>query len=455
MRAYLPAIAWGSLVALGCDQSAQVQALRDRAADLELAPLEAVEDADPALVRLGRNLFFDPILSGNRDQACVTCHAPEHALGDGRSLAVGTASVLRDGKRTPGPDHTFTPRNAPPLWDLGQPESTVLFWDGRLAPGEDGELVMYETGHEASEVVRLYMPSMLDSTVSAQAMLPVLDRDEMRGEVTDDVPFGEENELARIVDRDFEGIWDALLQRLLAIDAYRSDLLEAYPEVVEEDLGFEHAAQAIGVFVGSAFQVTGTPWDRFLAGEDDVLDAAQVRGALLFYGEGTCSTCHSGSLFSDQDLYNLGVRPMTSGPSELENVDLGAAHRTHTRERYTFRTPRLRNVALTGPWMHNGAFTKLEDAVRHHLDPVRSALNYSTRNLRPDLRKRIVDAPEVQVAILKNLAPKLRSISLLNDTEVEQLLAFLKALTDPAVKNLADVAPYTVPSGLKVDRPES
>jgi hypothetical protein len=61
----------------------------------------------------------------------------------------------------------------------------------------------------------------------------------------------------------------------------------------------------------------------------------------------------------------------------------------------------------------------------------------------------------VQVAILKNLDPRLRSIRSLNDTEIEQVLAFLKALTDPAVQDLADVAPYTVPSGLKVDRPES
>jgi cytochrome c peroxidase len=453
MRAYRPAIAWVSVVALGCDPNVQVQALRDRAADLELAPLEAVKDADPALVRLGRNLFFDPILSGNRDQACATCHAPEHALGDGRSLAVGTASVLRDGERTPGPDHTFTPRNAPSLWDLGQPESNVLFWDGRLAPGEDGELVMYETGNDASEVVRLYMPSMLESTVSAQAMLPVLDRDEMRGEVTDEVPFGEENELARIVDRDFQGIWDALVVRLLGIEAYRADLLEAYPDVAEEDLGFEHAAQAIGVFVGSAFQVTGTPWDRFLAGEDEALDASQVRGALLFYGDGSCSSCHSGSLFTDQELYNLAVRPMTSGPLDLEDVDLGAAHRTHSRERYTFRTPRLRNVVQTGPWMHNGAYTSLRAVLEHKRDPVGGLMNYDSTQLEPAFRPQVHRDEAILADVEANVSEAVPRDLPLTDEDLDDLEAFLGALTRPNVFGVDALVPDEVPSGLEIPFP--
>ncbi|MDP7251333.1 MAG: cytochrome-c peroxidase, partial [Planctomycetota bacterium] len=179
-----------------------------------------------------------------------------------------------------------------------------------------------------------------------------------------------------------------------------------------------------------------------------------LKGAVLFHGKANCVSCHSGNLFTDQEHHNIGVPQI--GPGKKKGIDLGRAEETGLqRDLFTFRTPPLRNTAVTGPWMHNGAFNNLEDAVRHHLDPVRSALNYSPRNLRPDLRKRIQDAPAVQVAILKNLDPRLRSIRSLNDTEIEQVLAFLKALTDPAVWDLADVAPYTVPSGLKVDRPES
>src|SRR3954469_22933488 len=97
-----------------------------------VVPILPVNGQDPALVDLGRSLFFDKILSGNRDVSCATCHSPLANSGDAQSLAVGTGAVLANGTRTLGSGRQFTPRNAPSLFNsaLG---SFYIFWDGRLS----------------------------------------------------------------------------------------------------------------------------------------------------------------------------------------------------------------------------------------------------------------------------------------------------------------------------------
>jgi cytochrome c peroxidase len=398
-----------------------------------------------AKVELGRNLFFDKILSGNKDIACATCHHPAFQSGDDISLPIGTRGVFLGAQRQLGYGRDFIPRNSPEVFNRGFDEWRTMFWDSRVSKNQWGKLIT-PAGTK--------LPRDLDNVLAAQAMFPPTSREEMRGRLGEIDTRGAPNEVALLNDSDFQGIWRMLMRQIREIPAYVRLFEEAYPSRSIRQLGFEHAANAIAAFEIEAFTLVESPWDRYLKGERNAMSDDAMDGAILFYGKANCASCHAGNLFTDQEHHNIGVPQV--GPGKKNGLDLGRAEQTGMKEDlFTFRTPPLRNTTVTGPWMHNGAFTKLKDAVRHHLDPVRSTLNYTPRNLRPDLRKRLVDAPEVQVAILKNLAPKLRSIGNLKDTEIENLLAFLRSMTDPAVKNLADVAPYTVPSGLKVDRPDS
>lgn len=442
----------------GCQEDASLQerdALRARVQELALEPLEAPDAGDPALVELGEALFFDPVLAGNRDQSCATCHFPGQAMGDGRSLSVGTAAVVEDGVRLPGPDHSFTPRNAPGLWDLGQESVTVLFWDGRLVSSPEGELLFYDVGHGDSELPRLSFDSNLNTLVGIQALFPVLDRDEMRGDLGDPTATGEPNELAAVYEDDFEGVWEALMERLLAIPEYQDLFARAYPELAEESLQFLDAAEAIGAHLSSHLVSTDTPWDRFLRGEDEALDPDQVRGALLFYGEAACATCHSGPLFSDQEHYNLAVRPIGRGPSSLEYVDLGAAHRTHagSDEQYHFRTPRLRNVALTGPWMHNGAYTSLSAVLAHKCDPVSGLWGYDSDQLAEEVRPQVHDSESVLAEVELYLSPEVPRQLDLSAEQQADLLAFLEGLTSPVAVEVLGQRREEVPSGLSLVEP--
>ena len=428
--------------------------LRSVVAAAELQPLERPASAPPAQVQLGRALFFDPELSGNRDQSCSSCHHPDEGMGDGRSLSVGTASVIRDGVRVPGPDHTFTPRNSPGLFDLAQPALHNLLWDGRVELLDDGAFVLHDVGYEALGLTR-ELPAQLDGLLAAQAMLPVLVRDELRGEAGEQDIHGVANELALIDDNDFEAIWAALMERLLGIDEYAAMFETAYPTLAQDSLTYSQAANAIAAFLAEALTLADSPWDRFLSGEDDALVAEAVDGALLFYGEALCSTCHQGSFMSDQLFHNLAVRPMGGGPSDLEHVDFGAAHRSHVglESRFAFRTPPLHNVAASGPWMHNGCYTDLEDAVRHHLDPLGGLYDFDTNQLDPEFHNQVHDGDEVLSLVEDTLSEDLLEIPALSDAEVTQLLAFLEALTSPRLDQLQDLVPASVPSGLPLVGP--
>ncbi len=441
------------LALLSC--SAQEQALlRELALDQGVQPLDPVEQ-DPDLVALGEALFFDPILSGNRDQSCATCHHPSRATGDGRSLAVGTGAVEEEELRLPGPDHRFTSRNSPALWDLGQPEVEVMFWDSRLAWSGERAL-LYDLGQGASGVVRFTMPALLDSPLAGQAMLPVLDRGEMRGEPGEVGPSGEFNELALISDGDFEGVWGALMERLLLVEGYRELFSTAFPGQPLEELGFEHAALGLAAYMGSTFQATDTSFDAFIQGEDS-LDDAMLRGGLLFYGDAGCAQCHSGPLFSDQALHNIAVRPMTRGPVDVETVDRGAAHRTHAdlSYSYAFRTPLLRNVTLTGPWMHNGCYTSLEAVLWHKQQPVVSLWDYDAGQLDPEFRDQVHNSETVLAEVERYVGEEVPTHLDLGEDEIADLVAFLYALESPTAAALADGEglPLAVPSGLSLVEP--
>ena len=229
---------------------------------------------------------------------------------------------------------------------------------------------------------------------------------------------------------------------------------KAYPDTPPEELGFQHAANGIAAFVSKAFAFTNSPWDRYLAGDETVLTDEAKQGALLFLGQANCSRCHAGNLFTDQLTHNLAMPQVGPGNNKAQpGIDLGRAGETgNSEDSYAFRTPMLRNVALTGPWTHAGAYTRLEAVVRHHLNPEQALRSYDASQLRADLQDSFQNDESYINAQLAHLDPLVATPIELSEREIEQLRAFLQALTDPAAVNLTNVVPQSVPSGLPIDK---
>ena len=423
-----------------------------QAVDTRLAKLMAQADVRPPthppaprpeLVKLGEALFWDPELSGNRDTSCATCHHAFKATGDNLSLSIGTGGAGLGELRVRFEERReFIPRNAQPLFNLGYEEWEVLFWDGRVhgTPA---------TGFHTPASDRL--PAGLDSLLAAQAMFPVTSRDEMRGLRGDDDILGNPNELANLADYAAGPIWKALMKRLLAIPGYVELFRAAYPDVPTDQLGFQHAANGLAAYEIAVFTFEDSPFDRYLQGDRAALSAEAKRGALLFYGEAGCATCHSTGLLTDQKFHNLAVPQIGDGKGREQPLDLGHARETgNDCDRYAFRTPPLRNVAITGPWMHNGALLTLEDVIRHHLNPVEGLKNYDPSQLTALLQDKCEAAPEVIAAILASRGGSASEGAQLSEAEMRDLMAFLEAMTAPSALDLAHTIPASVPSGLPV-----
>lgn len=425
------------------------QRLRGLLSQHGITQLDPGPAPDPAKAKLGQALFFDKELSGNRDTSCATCHQPQFAGGDGLSLSIGTGGLGMGPERQRGAMRPFIPRNATELFNRGSPEWHTMFWEGRLTGSPRGGFVK---PYEFESLVAL--PDGLDSLLAAQALFPVASAAEMRGERADVDVFGQENELGWMDDEDLTEIWPGLMKRLLAIPEYRALFAAAYPDTPLDALGFQHAANALAAFEIDAFTLLNSPWDRYLAGDDATLSAQAKQGALLFYGRAGCVQCHGGNLLTDQDYHNIAVPQIGPGKGRAgmsPHIDPGRARETEDpADRYCFRTPPLRNVALTGPWMHNGAYLTLEAAVRHHLDPTAALQSYDPAQLNADLRSDTIWNEGKKQELLQTLDPLVATPLALSDDEVADLLAFLQALTDPAAADLGHLVPDSAPSGLPI-----
>ena len=414
--------------------------LRQLIDDRGLQPISAPASNNASVVELGRSLFFDPELSGNRNVSCATCHHPSGSSGDSRVLPSGVGGVGLGPDRTQQPDRDVVPRNAPEVFHRGNSEWRSMFWDSRVA--ENGGTFTSPAGPK--------LPDGLDNVLAIQAMFPVTSRAEMRGNDGDLDINGQANEIAQLPDDDVQGVWAALTNRLMSIPAYKQALKEAYPNVPEDEIGFQHAATAIAEFESAAFSPNDSAWDRYLAGDDSALSAAAKRGASHFYSS-NCSSCHSGNLMTDQEHHNLGVPQLGPG-KDATHLDIGRALETgKTEDEFTFRTPPLRNVALTGPWMHNGAFANLEDVIRHKFDPEQSLADYDVSQLPEHLQSTVKLDQATIDALTSTLDPMLPIGEDLTDQQLNDLMAFLAALTSPSADLMLQVSPDSVLSGLEVE----
>ncbi len=406
----------------------------------------------PAREALGRLLFFDKITSGNRNMSCATCHSPIVATTDGLSINIGTGgqglSVLRDAGVYPPGAHDPRERgqrNMPMLFNLGASEFKALFHDGRIS-------VDPRVPQGFRSVAGADLPFGFERLLEAISIFAFTEAQEMTGQPGT-------NEIAdAAVHSPFVGVWDAVVARIRAIPEYQELFFKAFPQLGRDPgrITIVHVGKAIGAFQAAAFRSDNSPYDRFLRGDRSALSRAADVGRRLFYGKARCASCHGGTFQTDQGFHAIGVPQIGPGFGGVGNdgrEDFGREGVTgDPADRYKFRTPSLRNVALTGPWGHDGSFNSLEGIVRHHLDPVRSLEGYDpTQRVlpsRPDLDALDLVAfhnPATTSAIASRI--ELEPVDL-TEAELSDLIEFLRALTDPSAQDLRAHVPPRVPSGL-------
>jgi cytochrome c peroxidase len=343
-------------------------------------------------VELGRLLFWDPVLSGAKDVSCATCHHPDFAYADGRDLSLGTGSVGLGPSRVDVSGGTIpvAKRNSPTVLN------TTFNALGQRRRGRGQGL------DPATAQARA--PMFWDSRVrglETQALEPLKAFEEMRGTAySEDVAV------------------DSVVARLRAIPEYVTLFGEAFGADAEIDA--QRLGSALAAFQRSLVG-TNSPLDRFRAGDSTALTPQQRRG-LREFDQAGCDRCHRGQAFSDFCLHAEGVRenPLLAQP------DSGAG-------RFRFRTPSLRNVAVTAPYMHNGVLATLEDVLRFY------DVGRSENPAVVDGRRR----GDAQVGA--TLSGQFRRVDDMSEQEMSDIVAFLGALTD---EDYDRVIPTRVPSGL-------
>ena len=346
---------------------------------------------------LGRFLFWDPILSGNRDVACASCHHPDFAWADGRSLSLGSGSVGL------GPSRRDTTGGAIPVVRRNSPTILNVAFNG-LDRGGRRQRQRQQFDGTVPSVDQANAPMFWDNrlrSLEAQALEPIKAFEEMRGNA-----YPEEQAL------------DTVIARLQAIPEY-VDLFER--SFGSRTVTAERLGKAIAAFERTLLAMN-SPFDKFRAGDTGALNERQRRGMELFDRVG-CDRCHEGVMFSDFDLNAEGVPEHPS----LKTPDAGAG-------RFRFRTPTLRNVALTAPYMHNGTLATLQDVLRFYDNGRSENPNVSNSRRRQDSNG------------LARLSGSFQRVDDMSESDMQDIIAFLEALTDP---NFDRTIPAHVPSRLR------
>jgi len=267
----------------------------------ETAPAPADNPTSPAKVELGKTLFFDPRISSTGTVSCNSCHNVMAGGDDNRPVSMGVHG------KTGG-------RSAPTVWNAAF--YSTQFWDGRANTLED----------------------------------------QAKGPMTNPVEMGMKDH-------------DSVMQRLSSIPGYRKLFKKAFGN---EKMTIDQAAKAIAAYERTLI-TPNSPYDRFVKGDKKALSQLQQKGMKLFAETG-CTSCHSGPAFNGQQGVKIGTPvlmkfPMFSNNPYVKQFDLLADRGRETvtgkkSDAHLFRTPTLRNIALTAPYFHNGKVKDLATAVQ-------------------------------------------------------------------------------------------
>lgn len=307
--------------------------------ELGVRPEPAIgRDSMVEMVSLGKQLFFDPRLSGSNQISCGSCHEPELGWSNGRSTAVGH-------------DHMTGERNVPTLLNVWA--VTPLFWDGRVKSLED------------------------------QALSPIGNAVEMH-----------------------QGVKE-LPAKLSAIPGYKASFKKVFGN---NKITGQQIATALAVFQRTIASRL-TKFDAFLQGREKALSDLEIQGLHLFRTKARCMNCHNGPLFTDNQFHNLGL---TYYKRKYE--DLGLYNITKKPEDVgRFKTPGLREVAITRPYMHVGLFNDLEGVINI----------YNAGGGHPRRKK----TPEEEADPLYPVTSSILRPLHLTDQEKDALVAFLHAIS--------------------------
>lgn len=320
---------------------------------------------------LGRLLFWDPVLSGTMEVSCATCHHPDFAYADGRERSIGVGGNGLGPARTGG---TLIDRNSPTIINTA-----------------------YNGINQNNNYNPNQAPMFWDNRsqgLEEQSLEPILSAVEMRG-----------NDIAE------DDILDVVIGRLEDIPEYVSLFDEVFGNGQITD---DRIADAISTFERSILS-NNSRFDQYMRGNTAALSQQELNGLEDFINVG-CADCHSGAMFSDFDLHTLSV------PNNGIN-DMGA------NGNYNFRTPTLRNIALTAPYMHNGVFDSLDDVLEFYDDISRGNGNSQNNNVNDN-----------------QIANDARNLNL-NNNQIDDIVSFLNTLTD---EDFDKIIPTSVPSNLPV-----
>jgi cytochrome c peroxidase len=396
---------------------------------------------DNQLADLGRLLFFDTVTGLNNDNNCSGCHSPTNGFGDTQSIAIGVQNNGVVGPDRAGPrNQRRTPMAANTAFFPN------LMWNSRFAslsnnPFDNSAGFLFP---QPEGLTLSYLPHLL----VAQAFIPPTERVEVAG-----FSFPGDN----------YDIRNEVLRRINEVPEYRKRFGKIFSSVqAGGPITFEMFGRAIAEFEFTLV-FADAPIDQFARGEKNAMTEDQKRGALLFFGKARCVECHKVSgaaneMFSDFTQHVIGVPQIAPVVGNVtfdgagQDEDFGLEQITgNENDRYKFRTSPIRNVASQPAFFHNGAFTRLEDAVRHHLDVFSSARNYSPTGAGVDSDLAIRLGPIEPV--LTRVDPILRTPIILSDEEFKQLLEFVgNGLLDKRAKpeNLRKLIPKSVPSGFPI-----
>jgi cytochrome c peroxidase len=375
--------------------------LRQQIVANDFQPADSLYDGhDEALVPVGRIIFQSTKLSLNGNISCITCHQDKFNSEDGvpNAAAIGGQGV--------GPDRLMSgarllPRKALPLWGRGEKGFNAFFWDGRVS---------YRNGRIVSQFGS--NPPSRDLLVTADH-LPVVEIREMLDDSSPAIDAQKRESVAAA-----QPIYAAIVRRLARGEPQASAALARYLHKNENQLTYTDFARALAAFIRSKFRIRQTKLERF-AFDNGTLTESEQRGALVFYGNGKCITCHSGPYFSDFEYHTVAVPELGFGKNGF-GIDYGRYNATFdTRDLYRFRTPPLFNTAKNSFYTHSGGISNLHDAIVAHFDPLSLVdLSKMTSLQRSDFYRRLTYSQETAA-----------SVGYLSSDDVSNLESFMKTLS--------------------------
>ena len=370
---------------VGCNNASkkEVKKLISIDNDIYLPLPEIVEEpkdniSNAEKIRLGKLLFYDPILSGNKDVACVTCHHPNFGYAEPLDISIGVNGVGLGLKRKfKNPDSVnFVKRNA----------NTILntAYNGITIKGE----------YHAKNAPMFW--DLREKGLEAQALIPIQTLEEMRGAI-----IGEDE------------ILDVIIARLQSTPEYVELFEKAF--LSENTINKKNLAKAIAAFERSLI-TPNSRFDKYVQGDENALSLAEKDGFNLFK-KAKCNSCHSGPMFSDYKMHILSVDDNT----KLEFLDTGID------STYAFRTPSLRNLRYTAPYMHNGSLQDLQAVLEFYED----ISNGNSKNVNVPVKNIDSLARQIQIKVM----------------DMSFIISFLNSLNS---EDFDKEIPESVPSGLTV-----